>query len=111
MPLARLTFTCAVLKTRGGAPTVTAMRRLLALGFAALAFAAATAGSMAGTPAVSPAMVAKSCSSGWTHAIIGGEHKCLRAGQYCARRYESQYHRYSYHCHKRDSAGRYHLTR
>jgi ABC-type multidrug transport system ATPase subunit len=26
------------------------------------------------------------CSSGWTHAIIGGVHKCLRAGQFCARR-------------------------
>jgi hypothetical protein len=43
--------------------------------------------------------IAKSCSSGYKHAKIGGAHKCLRAGQYCAKRYDRQYHRYGFHCH------------
>lgn len=58
-------------------------------------------------PAV--ATVAKKCSRGYTHAIIGGEHKCLRRGQYCARSRDRQYHRYGFHCHKRDRNGDYHL--
>jgi hypothetical protein len=39
-----------------------------------------------------------SCSSHYTSATIGGSHKCLHAGEYCARRYERQYERYSYEC-------------
>lgn len=63
------------------------------------------------TPA-SPTAIAHSCSAGWVHGIIGGQHKCLRAGQFCARRYDRQYHRYGFHCHKYDSrARRYRLTR
>jgi hypothetical protein len=31
-------------------------------------------------------------------ATIGGVHKCLGAGEYCARRYERQYERYSFVC-------------
>jgi hypothetical protein len=31
-------------------------------------------------------------------AIIGGEHKCLGAGEYCATRYERQYERYGFVC-------------
>ena len=45
------------------------------------------------------AAAAKTCSSGYTHAIIGGAHKCLRRGQFCAVRYDRQYHRYGFHCH------------
>ena len=45
------------------------------------------------------ATAAKVCSSGYRHAIIGGAHKCLRRGQFCAVRYDRQYHRYGYHCH------------
>jgi hypothetical protein len=41
---------------------------------------------------------AKTCSSGYTHAIIAGEHKCLRRGQFCAIRYDRTYHRYGFHC-------------
>jgi hypothetical protein len=55
------------------------------------------------------AAAAHSCGRGYTHAVIGGAHKCLRRGQYCARRYDNQYHRYGYHCHKRDRNGDYHL--
>jgi hypothetical protein len=42
--------------------------------------------------------------------VINGSHKCLLRGQFCARRADSQYHRYGFHCHKRDARGNYHLT-
>jgi hypothetical protein len=60
--------------------------------------------------AVAPAVALHSCSSGWKHAVIAGQHKCLRAGQFCAKRYESQYRRYGYTC-KIASDGRYRLKR
>ena len=90
------------------------MKRRLAI---LLAVLAATFSGAPGAPAtepasLTPAVSAKPCSSGWRHAIIGGRHKCLRAGQFCARRYDRQYHRYGYHCHRFDSrVGRYRLTR
>ena len=31
-------------------------------------------------------------------AIIGGEHKCLHAGEFCAVRYETDYERYGFSC-------------
>lgn len=31
-------------------------------------------------------------------ATIGGQHKCLGAGEYCATRYERQYERYGFVC-------------
>jgi hypothetical protein len=77
------------------------------------------AAALAGLPAVasagdarsvsSSATAAHKCGRGYTHAVIAGAHKCLRRGQYCARRYDSQYHRYGYHCHKTDRNGDYHL--
>ena len=54
--------------------------------------------------------VAKSCSSGYTHAVIG--EKCLRAGEFCAHRYDWQYRRYCHRCIRDDArVGRYRLTR
>jgi hypothetical protein len=47
------------------------------------------------------ALAAKSCSSGYTHAVMpDGAHKCLRAGQYCSHRggWQRTYHRYGFHC-------------
>jgi hypothetical protein len=83
-------------------------RRLVALAVAASVFAAAPAAvPVFGGP---PAAAAKTCSSGYTHAVIGGSHKCLRRGQYCARAQDRTYHRYGFHCHKRDARGSYHLT-
>jgi hypothetical protein len=43
-------------------------------------------------------------------AVIGGKHKRLRRGQYCAHARDREYHRYGFHCHKRDGRGDYHLT-
>jgi len=76
--------------------------RSRALGFAvalALIAAAPTAGSTAGEGSSPSITAAKSCSSGWKHAVIGGAHKCLRAGQYCAKGKDGTYHKYGYHCH------------
>jgi hypothetical protein len=73
------------------------------------AFGAATA-----TPATRDAEAGalKTCSSGWKHAVIGGEEKCLRSGQFCSRRYDSQYRPYGYRCTRYDpGVGRYRLTR
>jgi hypothetical protein len=85
------------------------MSRRLAAVVAAIALAG-TAGAI-GAPALPVhAAVAKPCSAGYRHAVIGGAHKCLRRGQFCARRYDSQYHKYGFHCHRRDSRGNYHLT-
>jgi hypothetical protein len=39
-------------------------------------------------------------------AVIGGAHKCLGAGEYCATRYERQYERYGFVC-----STRYHPPR
>jgi hypothetical protein len=63
----------------------------------------------AGAPA--HATVAKTCNSGYRHAVIGGAEKCLRAGEFCARAYDSQYRHYGYRCIK-DYANvhRYRLT-
>jgi len=74
-------------------------RRSLALAavLAALALGGISA-EATGAPS-SSTIAAKSCSSGYRHAVIGGAHKCLRRGQFCAVRYDRQYHRYGYHCH------------
>ncbi len=82
---------------------------------------AASAALLSAAPAIGPAAIgplapqvaaAKSCSSGYTSATIGGASKCLRAGQFCARRYDRQYRRYGYRCTRYDArVDRYRLTR
>jgi hypothetical protein len=52
--------------------------------FVALGSASSTAQPMACTRDVS--------------ATIGGKHKCLGPGEYCATRYERQYERYGFEC-------------
>lgn len=42
-------------------------------------------------------------------ATIGGQHKCIARGQYCARRYQRDYRRYGLSCSNLDYRGRYHL--
>ena len=64
----------------------------------------------AGAASRPPAVMAKTCSAGYVHAVIGGEQKCLRNGEYCAHRYASQYRRYGFSCAKTDDRGDYHLT-
>ena len=50
----------------------------------------------ASAAAVSP--IARTACSRDVPATIGGAHKCLGAGEYCARRYERQYERYGFVC-------------
>lgn len=81
------------------------------------ALAALALGPAAGpAPAVSspawgsPAQVIelKTCGPGFKKAVIDGQEKCLRRGQFCKRSADRQYRRYGYKC-VRDRAGRYRL--
>jgi hypothetical protein len=79
----------------------------------AIALASVPAGNAAGATATTDpvlAVAARTCSAGFTHAVIGGAQKCLRRGEFCAHRYQSQYRRYGYSCTRRDARGNYHLT-
>jgi len=82
----------------------------LAVLVALFVFGSTTALASPGPAAAAHAIAAKSCSAGYVHAVIGGEQKCLRRGEYCAHRYNSQYHRYGFSCTRRDDRGDYHLT-
>ena len=76
------------------------MRRRSLAALAALSLAAAAPAAVPVTGSLAPASaIAKSCSSGYKHAVINRAHKCLRRGQYCAKRYDGYYHRYGFHCH------------
>ena len=73
------------------------MKRRLSVLATAVALAVVPAGVAPG-PAV---VAAKSCSSGYTHAVVpGGAHKCLRAGQFCSRKasYQRVYKSKGYNC-------------
>jgi hypothetical protein len=87
-------------------------RRLTVLAVAASVFAAVpvVAPVLGGSPVTPSVAVAKTCSAGYKHALISGSHKCLRRGQFCARAKDRTYHRYGFHCHKRDARGNYHLS-
>jgi hypothetical protein len=75
------------------------MKRLMAT----CALLAVTVG-LAALPAVASA---KSCSASYVKGKIGGATKCLRRGEYCARSYANQYHRYGFNCVA--LSGAYHL--
>jgi hypothetical protein len=86
-------------------------RRLVVLACTALLAATGAAGSAAQASAPGPQVVsAKTCPSGFKHAVINHQQKCLRRGEFCAHRYRKQYQHYGYDCIKRDRNGSYHLT-
>jgi hypothetical protein len=88
-------------------------RRLARLAVVASVLAVAPAGApvlIGGGPVAPAVALAKTCSLGFTHAVIAGSEKCLRRGQFCARSSDAQYRRYRYRCQKRDRRGNYHLT-
>lgn len=66
------------------------MSRFLAIVAATLAIAAIAA--------LPSSAAAKTCGSGYVHAVIGGKQKCLRRGEYCSHRYGKQYHKYGFNC-------------
>jgi hypothetical protein len=70
-------------------------RRLAVLAVAATGIFAG----LAVSPESTPTAHARACSPGYTHAVLSWGHKCLRAGQFCKVRADSQYHRYGFHCH------------
>lgn len=76
------------------------MRRTMAAAVLAAALAAAPGVAPAAAPHrhAPTASIAKHCSSGYTRARIGGEIKCLHAGEYCAKRYRRQYRRHGFVC-------------
>jgi hypothetical protein len=51
-----------------------------------------------GSTASTAQPVARAACSRDVSATIGGKHKCLGAGEYCATRYERQYERYGFEC-------------
>jgi hypothetical protein len=73
-----------------------------------LAAVLAVAASVAAAPPVAPAAarsvhrpvaaIARTCSAGFTHAVIGGKQKCLRRGEFCTHSLDRQYRRYGYRC-------------
>ena len=74
-------------------------RRLLGVALATtLARVVPVAGSV-GTLTAPSAAEAHACSSGYKHGVVGGRHKCLKAGQFCSKGYDRSYHRYRFHCH------------
>jgi uncharacterized membrane protein len=75
---------------------------LLAALSVAVAAPVAAASAQTGIPSAQVA-----CKS----ATIVGKHKCIARGQFCKHtsRANKDYHRYGYHCGKRDRNGRYHL--
>jgi hypothetical protein len=89
-----------------------ATRRRVAGLLAAAALLAAAPVAQAPAGAHAPAVAAKTCSSGFKHAVILGVQKCLRKGEYCkhTKAANHDYAKYGYHCGKRDASGRYHLT-
>jgi hypothetical protein len=64
-------------------------------GFATASLALALQG--AGGDAA-PASVARSCPPLTVAAVIGGHHRCLRAGENCSVRFRSEYRLYGYRC-------------
>jgi hypothetical protein len=71
--------------------------------------ATAALGLLVAAPAVPAAPAHHASSVTCRSATIGGQHKCIARGQFCAVRFASQYRRYGLSCTKRDVNGRYHL--
>jgi hypothetical protein len=86
-------------------------RRSLAVWMTAATVLVAAPAASAGAPSHPHAVAAKSCSAGYTHAVISGEQKCLRRGEFCAHSADRQYRRYGFRCTKYYSnVRRYRLT-
>jgi hypothetical protein len=64
----------------------------------AAAVLATLAVAVPGASSAAAGPVASAACSRDVPATIGGAHKCLGAGEYCATRYERQYERYGFVC-------------
>jgi hypothetical protein len=85
------------------------MRRLLAI----LAALIAALGAATAAPATTaPTASAKTCRTGYVHAVIQGQEKCLHAGEFCRHSLDRVYRRYGFRCIRYDPrVERYRLTR
>jgi hypothetical protein len=63
-------------------------RGVLVLVALSLVGATAPAGAVQADTETPRAVAAKSCGAGYVHAVLPTGHKCLRRGQFCARRYD-----------------------
>jgi hypothetical protein len=81
------------------------LRAIAAVTLASISLVAAAAPVSQGA---SPATVHAACKQ----AVIEGKHKCIARGQFCrhTKKANRDYHKYGYHCGKRDANGRYHLV-
>jgi hypothetical protein len=88
-----------------------AVKRRIAILLVAAIAAFGASGANAASSTFRPDAVAKTCSAGYKHAVIGGVEKCLRAGEFCTHAYDGQYRRYGYRCIKYyANVHRYRLT-
>ena len=80
-------------------------RRAVAIVLAGIALGV---GGYAASAASQPFVAAHElCSAGYVSAIIGGQAKCLRAGEFCSPSYEADYEHYGFSCvdgHLKDGA-------
>jgi hypothetical protein len=53
------------------------------------------------------AHASKTCGPGYVHANLSWGEKCLRAGQYCKKNKNREYHRYGFHCKRNGRLKRY----
>lgn len=72
------------------------LRRYLGAAVVAVALALVPTAAPASNGPV--AVVAKTCSAGYRHAVINGAQKCLRRGEFCAHSADRQYRRYGFRC-------------
>jgi hypothetical protein len=72
----------------------TRVRRKSATAIASLALFLA----LGSTAASTAQPIARAACTRDVSATIGGKHKCLGPGEYCAVRYERQYERYGFEC-------------
>jgi hypothetical protein len=74
------------------------LRRRLSTYLAIASLALGGAAAAGATTQAAPASLDQPAASACKSARIGGRHKCIAAGQFCAKRYERDYRRYGYTC-------------
>lgn len=71
--------------------------------------AVAAVSAAAGLAAIAPGASARTCPSGYTHAKIDGQQKCLQEGEYCSYDDNSEYRNYGYFCQNQNGTYRLEL--
>ena len=77
------------------------MTRIALIAIVAVAAFAAAAVSPAGSPGIGPqSAYAHSCfaGGGYVHAVFPWGHRCIRAGQFCKKVRNPEYHKYGFQC-------------